>query len=577
MTAPRREPGQQPGQQRGQQPGLSKVPGLVQGAVVVVVLVVVAAVALTARQPSPPSVAEYAPEAVAQIKQAPAEQSVDLGHANGGSTTTTADAGAGQGGRNGGAGSTTSTTQVIDVPRVRRCVGDPPRQIEDPQSPPCVAYFDPKQDNGGATYRGVTRSQITILYTPDFLEDVNDVHTLFDFFAKRFEFYGRTFSRDEHPAAQSNGTTDPDPTLMQADAQSAYDTQDFASLNYAARQGAEFTFYDSLADKGIISVSHRLQAEATDAHFRKYAPYEWSAMPTVDSVERNIGQFICGSLAGKAPKYAGGTQAQAPTRVFGLVIEAATDSTAPDPTPLRDELRKCNADVVVTEYDRINDDTARTGQNEMLGMANQHVTSVICLCDAIEARQTLMPSASAQAFMPEWLLSSYLDNDLDNSMSQAPPDQAAHVLGLVFRNKLLPQQDMPFYWALKEMNPSANPTGGNYYSLFARYMSLLVLSSGIQLAGPHLTPSTFAAGLIRARWANPGAGGPRYYQAAAGFDGGRHTFIDDAAMYWYSPSQPGTVDPTAAGAVCYVDHGTRHGLGDWPSSDPAFFDRNNCL
>ena len=44
---------------------------------------------------------------------------------------------------------------------VKRCVGDPPRQTEDPQSPPCVAYWT--GDNGGATWKGVTHTTVTVV------------------------------------------------------------------------------------------------------------------------------------------------------------------------------------------------------------------------------------------------------------------------------------------------------------------------------------------------------------------------------------------------------------------------------
>src|SRR5256885_6473236 len=87
---------------------------------------------------------------------------------------------------------TPATSQAADVrvPRVRRCIGDPPRQIEDPQSPPCVPYWS--GDNGGATYKGVTRDEIRIK-TPgyDFSQTPGYHADLQAFFNKRFEFYGR--------------------------------------------------------------------------------------------------------------------------------------------------------------------------------------------------------------------------------------------------------------------------------------------------------------------------------------------------------------------------------------------------
>jgi hypothetical protein len=545
-----------------------RLPALVQAAAVAAVLLIVAAVSLTARQPPPPSVAEYAPQAVAQIQQAPPEQAVDLGQ--GGSTTTTTAANGAGGGAAGGAvtTSTTTTQPTIEKPRVHRCVGEPPRQIEDPQAPPCVPYFDPATSNGGATSRGVTADAINVFYTVDFLEAKGHVDWIRQFFNKRFEFYGRLIEFQE---AGATGTTDADPKFMQADAQNAYDLESFASMNYVSRGGAEYLFYDALADKGIISVAHRVQAQATEAHFRQRAPYQWSSIATVDSMLRNYGQFVCGTLAGRAPVYAGGTERQAPKRVFGLVVQQAADGSQPDVAPLRTELKKCDADVVVVVTDKVTSATGRTGQNVILQLTDKDVTSVLCLCDSKELKETLMPAASAQVFQPEWLVGSYLDNDLDNSFNGAPPDQASHVLGLLFRNKLLPKQDMPFYWAVREADPASDPTGGQYYAVSARYSSLLVLSSGIQMAGPHLTPQSFAAGLLRTRWANPGAGALPYFQARAGFDGGRRTFIDDAAMFWYDPGRRSTVDPDTTGAVCYVRRGERHSLGTWPTGEQPFF------
>ncbi len=55
-------------------PARPRTPALVLGSVVVAVAVLVAAVALTSRQQTPPTIAEFAPQAVAQIKQTLDEQ-----------------------------------------------------------------------------------------------------------------------------------------------------------------------------------------------------------------------------------------------------------------------------------------------------------------------------------------------------------------------------------------------------------------------------------------------------------------------------------------------------------------------
>ena len=129
---------------------------------------------------------------------------------------------------------------------------------------------------------------------------------------------------------------------------------------------------------------------------------------------------------------------------------------------------------------------------------------------------------------------------------------------------------MPWYWAVKEADPAFEPAAAAYYSSHSRYMQLSLLAAGIQLAGPRLTPETFAQGLHRARFPNPGAGAAPYFQSRVGFQGPRHTMSVDAGMFWYDPQRPGTIDPSVPGAVCYVDRGRRHARGSWPTGEPAF-------
>src|SRR5581483_2448933 len=51
------------------------------------------------------------------------------------------------------------------APSNKHCVGNPPRQTEDPVSPPCVAYF--QGDNYGSTYQGVTKDEVRLLVYVD--------------------------------------------------------------------------------------------------------------------------------------------------------------------------------------------------------------------------------------------------------------------------------------------------------------------------------------------------------------------------------------------------------------------------
>src|SRR5688500_11929152 len=109
---------------------------LMYGIVAGSLIAIIAALALVFVPPSTPSIAEFAPQVQEEIEEAPLNQSSQFGSGSGGACAPgqvcEADTGIG----------VVAPRQVIDKARVRRCVaGNPPRQIEDPQSPPCVNFW----------------------------------------------------------------------------------------------------------------------------------------------------------------------------------------------------------------------------------------------------------------------------------------------------------------------------------------------------------------------------------------------------------------------------------------------------
>lgn len=545
---------------------------------VVAIVTLIATVAITTREQAPPTIAEFAPQAVAQIKVSLTPHSVVGPHGTAGpgaAPSPPAHHTAGPAPTPGSSSAASSTGPVISEPRVLDCVGD--RQTADPQSPPCIPYW--QGNNGGATYPGVTATTITVAWTPDFLEDTTQPPLEAAFFNSHYEFYGRKIVLQEYTATGSGNS--PNPANMVNDAITVASMPAFASLGYANSRGSEYHYYDALAQRGVISTAYRAEAADTAARFAAHAPYEWNVLPGVDTMLADIGQFVCGQLAGKPPSYAGAGVAGAPVRTFGLVYEKTTDGSSPDVTGLEAELAACHASPAVTvEYQESGSggQESTTAENDILQMKTHHVTSVVCVCDVADTRGAFMPAATSEGYEPEWVVSSYLDQDLDNSYSggNAPPDQIGHVVGIDFRNKFLPEQDMPWYWAVRQADPQDNPSGNTYYAADSRYEELALLAAGIQLAGPDLTPANFARGLHEAEFPNPGAGQAPYYQAWVGFPGDRYTMTDSAAMVWYDPTQQGTIDPSTPGAICYVDHGLRYSEGQW-AERPARFYAGSCL
>lgn len=551
-----------------------RAPALVLGAVVVAVAVLVAAVALTSRQASPPTIAEFAPQAVAQIKQTLDEQALnETRQATDEPPPSPPPSVAPSVGPDGSplpSPQASPSPPAIEVPRVRSCIGSPPRQTEDPQSPPCVPFFDPDIDNGGATSKGVTGDEIVIAVPQQFLEDTTPTLKAAQFFNKRYEFYGRQLVLQTY---STTGCVDrqPDPAKMRADAVAVdEELKAFATLAYAGCQGADHHYYDALAERGIVSVVDGNVTTGLERNYAKRDPYQWNVMAGTDVILANTAQFYCGALAKGPPRYAGPAIASRAARTLGVITTRSTDGTTPDLTPLRQGLRACGVTPVEVREDQTPGQSS-TGVNTIVQLQDAGVTSVMCLCNPVDLREGFMRAASAQGYQPEWVESSYINNDLDNTYGggNAPPDQSANVIGLSFRNKLLPKQDMPWYWAVKEADPAYEPPDATYYSANSRYLQLLLLASGIQLAGPDLTPESFARGLQAAQFPNPGAGEAPYYQAEVGF-AGRHTMTNDATLFWFDPQTPGTVDPTVPGAICYVDRGRRYALGSWPTSDPGF-------
>jgi hypothetical protein len=547
--------------------GKPRAPGYLNLGVVVAMLVLIAAVALTARQQPPPSIAELSPQAQQQLKDAPAEQSSRFGSGPGGefgdgeatTTTTTEPPAAGKGPKR----------EIKNPGNVRRCVGDPPRQTEDPQSPPCIAYWD--GDNGGSTWRGVTANQIDVAL-PDASESrVAVARTYVDYFNQRFEFYGRKIVlKPFKPTQGAPGSSGSGSEQLQADAVTAADTHGaFASLAYDpdANKGGQGPYYDELALRKVVSFQYYPNFTSGQA-IEKRAPYQWAHFPDFTSFQRNLGRWVCRSLKDHPAQYAGsGTVGN--KRVFGLIREAVQGSDGfPDASALHEELESCGVSIALD----VESDGRSSGQTIMVQMKTNSpaVTSIICLCDGSVLYGTnYMKSASSQSYYPEWIVSNYVYQDNDFNVNQYwPEEQRIHAFGLDYRNKALAEPDMPFRWALTEMGFNGSSPG--YDQAYQVYENVLQLATAIQLAGPILTPKTLEEGLFSTTFPNPDCQGPPSYQACVKYAPGHRYQQDDGAMIWWSTNDT-SMHWTSPGTYCYADRGRRFTRQAWPLDDKLFF------
>jgi hypothetical protein len=545
--------------------GRPRTPGIVYTALAVAMAVVVAVIAISANQPPPPTIAEFAPQALEQIKEAPAEQSGDAGQADG------------QGGGARQAAQLAAAKRLlppIDAPRVRRCVGNPPRQIEDPQSPPCVAYW--KGDNGGATTKGVTRDTIKIAVPYEEGQVGNPLtakaKALEAFFNRRFEFYGRKIVLFK-VQGKDHEAQNPDPAKQRADAVEVDSRGAFASTAYAEQGGIEYEYHDELARRKIISSFSAWPVQTSEDHFSARAPYEWAPQPGGTEIGRVMGEWICKQLAGKNAVHAGQENYRQSKRKFGVIVARTPDGRKPNLTDMYSRLEGCAATPAVTvEIRQTSDAQDVTVQhtNAVLKLQQEGVTSVISFNQYVHLHLSQQQATNAN-YYPEWLVSSYeYQTDEFGAHFAGNPPQLDNTFGFRMDNKILPQADRPVHWAMRESNPNEDGENGDYLYLYA---PLLIIASGIQMAGPRLTPKTFAEGLARTRFPNPRSGIAPYYQAHVSLGPRDHSFYDDAAFVWWNSNETSNLDGLR-GKFCQIPG--RYMPGQLPSGDQPFF-KGQCL
>lgn len=556
----------------------SRSVAFVYGGISGVLLVVVAVVALVLVPPSPPSVAEFSPSADETIDDAPDHQSSRFGTGGDGAC---ADGQIGCVGPDGspvlGSGPSTTVAREVLRARVRRCVGDPPRQTEDPQSPPCVNYFE--GDNGGSTWRGVTRDEIRVAYACTSMcaqfADPALYAGIVEHFNRRYELYGRKIRMET--VAVSGSSSAPGGAGNDADAQrraaqkAAEEAQAFAVISPSGVASTR-ALLTEVARRGMVGIDGG-GGDVLTADLERAAPLLWSYQPTLDALEAEAGAFACASLAGKRAAHAGTTESLS-TRRFAIAVPKRNAGNPPVDA-LHRALARCGVTAAVGEFGTsfVSGQPAPETTTLVADWRAEGITTVFSLASPTE-ELGLMSAASRSGFQPEWVhIGLDQQEGVSGYQSLTPQDQSAHVFGLASRSKLIPIADRPFFQAMRETRPEFSASVTDVQIVEPIYRKLLVLVAGIQLAGPDLTPSNIERGLFRASFANPGAAAAPFWQSTVDPGPGRRWYTVDLALKWWEPSAEAYNDGSAPrGSWCYVDAGARF-RGQHPDRDAAFFDR----
>ena len=496
-------------------------------------------------------------------------------------------------------------------PNQKHCVGTPPRQTEDPASPPCVPYF--QGDNFGATYQGVNKSEIIVLVyfdeggyglstgtteiTPNqgtFVDidrprlpncppgetntDPNECdHMLVRilkgysrYFNDRFQTYGRhvhywAFFAGSDTAAE-----------RQADAAAAYDRlKPFAVIDEAVFNGYNDEYDTAMTHYGALTFAST-QAAKPNEFYRKNAPLSWGFFPDVERWARQYGSYVCRKVVNYPVRRFGNPPGQGSpngsSRRIG--IWHTTDPGQPGLhlfyELVKPQLEKCGANIVsdaTFSKSGWTIDATESGAEAANGAAkfqDDNVTTVLYMGGA-ESR--FSASAEAIGYYPEIVVAGNLDTD-NNYVAQFQSQSVwRNAWGTTFQVRINRLQDSPAYRAYKEGDPSGDDAAGFYSQDF--YRDHFMLFQGIQVAGPRLSPKTIDEGFH----AIPERASTSAYSPAQFFDHGDYSAVKDEAEQWWDPqgqSPPGGQPSRRPGCWRLVREGRRFLPDRWPRGDDVF-------
>ena len=538
--------------------------------------------------PNPLRVPQNNPTASAEYAPVPGRQQAAQA-ANFGETNAATSAGIGAGGQGEGAMPGAPLPPPQRVARQTDCVGNPPRQTEDPLSPPCVPFWD--GDNGGRTFAGVTKDEIKVVfyngldvegdlsgpwspseekstctYAWDCQYLVRTIKAQLRYFQSRYQTYGR---RVRLVAQSSSGTECGE---QEADAAvTRLDHDPFAAVFLG--DNAE-CYNEALArDYGILNFG--LNFDVRRSNYEKYRPYIWGFFPDQETEAAWSAGFICRVLKDQKAKGAGDASLRASKRKFGFIHPQNSRRG-----PSMEEVSKLLVEQVYKQcglrfdpddtYDSSGDGPAgaKEAGTIMAKYKQQGVTTVICYCIPVQTEltvPTMQNAANSIDYHPEWYWdhASSMDRAIWDQTFGSPSQQGIGV-SYLWRSPALHEQY--HYQAYLREEPGTEP---NVRWSFNIYHLFLNLFQAIQAAGPRLTPETVEQGMFTFQYLDRtneylpvGGYGPYGPKAVSNY-----TFVDTAMGWWYDPTGTPPGGREGEGCIRVMNKGHRYYWDEWPKGD----------
>ncbi len=451
-------------------------------------------------------------------------------------------------------------------------------------APPCVPVPAAGASNGGDTSPGVSSSEVNLVYyeaqpgglasaisnaagTPaQALATAQDFVTMFNHI---FEMYGRQVHLIPYQA--SGAATDP--VAAHADAVTvAQQLHAFASIGGPAQTPA---YQDELARLHVFCMG--CGDSSTYGELRLNAPYQWANLPTADTSLIETFDYVAAKLNGKPAIWAGDPALHHQTRKFIVASE-----TSEPPAPGFAELQAGLAERIKAGRVRMATPSDLQYTLNLTTLPTQAATIAEKLkasgaTSVIFAGDPIMPiyltrACAAIDYHPEWIITGIVLTDSSALGRYYDPEEWAHAFGVtslsVPTSGTAEVANRLYRWWY---GTSTSPPSLAAPAIIPPIQQFF---TGVQLAGPDLTPSTFTTGLFRMP---PAGGGPTSGLEAYGYQGAAprpsYSSPADYTFIWYDATAKGPDEEgvDGAGLMRYVKGGFRYRAGVVPDGPVPMF------
>jgi hypothetical protein len=584
--------GPAPGRQ-GQQWG-RKYPPLIALAVAILIALAVLPSSLNLPQSNPSTTLEYAP-VPPDDKNPPPPANGNLSSLGLAGSSSLSQGGA-PGGDEGGQPDNNALLQAPRSSSTKRCVGNPPRQTEDPLSPPCVADF--KGDNFGSTYQGVTKEEIKVLfYVQGFTrytntcQDPNQVtpdREYFDlangpepgehcyvrvlrnwqtYFNDRYATYGRFVHFYAYFSGQGESAED-----RRADAADNYARlKPFAVMSVADGQTYADDYLQVMAQRGVLNFGAFSFRE--QAFFNKFPKLVWGYKPSLEEQAKTFVAYICTKIKGNPVDFSNNPQDMGKPRVYGFWH--ANDKNHPELAKLANVVKQgtqaCGityaADDVYPEagYAKSAHYTSLPAQQAVADFAGKAVTTVIWP-GGLETNFT--NAADSASYRPEILAlgDGVLETQTSGTFQSQNVWDKARVVSV--QTAVFDETKQLCYRAYREAVPDGSDTEIRVNAC-PLYPQIRQLFTGIQVAGPRLTPSSIDKGFH----AIPKVASTNPEVPACFYNVNDYTCVKDAnVQHW---DRTGSSSTSSSGQGCFrlPEGGKRYLADTWPPGNATAQDQ----